>query len=218
MGSDIRGVLLGVWLVLALFHAAPAMSAGTTPQANALIGYSHDPATVLISFREVFPEFADQDPTPLVRIYGDGRVVVFHPSYMKQAGHYEMLLSRSELEILLLQLTPALIGFDAAEVKRQKQAADDLLWASASELEQLTLFHDADAEVSIFHLNIISYQPNGPQGPVISQPVPDRSWHGLRFDARDYPGLEAIQALMQAETTLRTLTTRSELVLVNSPP
>jgi len=213
-----RRVLVIVWLGMAMASAVPAMSASTDPNAKASVEYSQNPATVLVSFREIYPEFADQDPTPLVSIYGDGRVVVFYPSYMKQAGRYEMLMAPDELKALLLQLTPVLLSFDTADVKNQKKAADDLLWNSATEWKDQVIFHDADAEISMFYLNIDAYQPGGLQGQRISKPVLNQSWRGLRFDARDYPGLEPIQDLMQAEKTLRALTRRSELVKVESLP
>ena len=214
MISNSRRVLKVVWLILAMVYAAPVLSIDTSLHAKAHIEYSREPEKMLISFKEVFPEFAEQNPTPLIRVYGDGRVVVFHASYMKQAGQYEMLMPPGELEALLLQLTPVLLNFDVANVRSQKRAEDGLLWAAASELSDVIVFHDSDAEVSVFNLNIDTYWPNGPQGQMLSRPMLNRSWHGLRFDARDYPGIEPIQALMQAENTLRGLTQRQELVRV----
>ena len=213
-----RGVLIVVWLFLAIVFAAPVMASEPDSYAKAQVEYSRDPGTVLISFREIFPEFADQDPTPLIRIYGDGRVVVFHPAYMKQAGQYEMMMSRNELEDLLLQLTPVLMNFDAGEVKRQKKAANQLLWNAATELEDLTLFYDSDAEISVFQLNIDAYRPNGLQGQTIYMQALEQSWRGLRYDAKDYLGLKSIQGLMQAEKALKAFTGRVELVEVESLP
>lgn len=207
--------LLISFLIFGMLFSAPVTAAATQSAAGAHIEYSGDPTTVLVSFREIFPEFADQDPTPLVRIHGDGRVVIFHPHYMKQAGQYEMMMPRRELEELLLQLTPILMEFDAQDVKMKKKASDDLLLASASDGNEVTLFHDADAEISVFQVNIETYQPDGKDGPKITRPDLERSWRGLRFDARDYLGLEPIQALMQAENSLRALTRRAELVRVD---
>ncbi len=218
MTSNSRGILIAIWLILAMTITMPVLSADRSRYPNATIEYSHDPGTVLVSFREVFPEFADQDPTPLIRIYGDGRVVVFHAAYMKQAGQYEMMISRSELEQLLFQLTTALMDFDKEEVKNQKKATDELLWDAATDLEDLVIFHDSDAEISVFQLNIEAFLSGGPRGKTISKPRLDRSWRGLRFDARDYLGNESIQALMQAELSLRELSRRDELVLVESMP
>jgi hypothetical protein len=218
MTSNPPGILKAIWLVLAMTFTTPVLSTDISPHPKATIEYSQDPGTVLVSFREVLTEFADQDPTPLIRIYGDGRVVVFHAAYMKQAGQYEMMMSRTELEALLLQLTPVLMDFNNEDVQSQKKAADELLWAAATDPEDLVLFHDSDADISVFHMNIDAYLPGGAQGITISKPKLDRSWRGLRFDSRDYLGIESIQDLMQAELSLRELTKRDELVLVESVP
>ena len=74
MISNSRRVLKVVWLILAMVYAAPVLSIDKSLHAKAHIEYSREPKKMLISFREVFPEFADQDPTPLIRVYGDGRV------------------------------------------------------------------------------------------------------------------------------------------------
>lgn len=203
--------------MIALSWSAQVKSASATANDGTYVEYSDDPATLLISFREIFPEFADQDPTPLVRVYGDGRVVVFHPFYMKQAGQYEMTLSRAELEDLVLQLTPALANFDPKDVKQQKKASDDLLLASASETNEVTVFVDSDAEISVFSVNVDAYLPAGTTGQLLVAPDLERSWRGLRFDARDYVGIEPIQRLMSAESAIRALTTRDELVRMDSP-
>jgi hypothetical protein len=215
MINILKVALVVTWLVFAMTFAAPVNSANTNSISVASIEYSRDPTTVLVSFREILPEFADQDPTPLVRIYGDGRVVIYHPAYMKQAGQYEMMMSPRELEDLLLQLTPALINFDEKEVEMQKKASDKLLLASASDWNEVTLLHDSDAEISVFQINIEAYQAEGKESQIHYGLNLERSWRGLRFDARDYLGLEPVQALMQAENALRSLTRRNELVRVD---
>jgi len=207
-------ILILICLVGASVYATSLIASEASPQAKAHIEYSQNPGTEIISFREIFPEFADQDPTPLLRIYGDGRVVVFHPSYMKETGQYEMMISRNELEDLLQQLTPTMLGLNPKDVKKKKKESDDLLRVSASAWNDVTLFHDSDAEISVFQVNIESYQPNKKDGQKLSKPNLERSWRGLRLDARDYIGIDAIQDLMQAENALRAVARRSELVRV----
>lgn len=207
-----------VFVMLLSALSTPLFSDEANNLSSATVEYSSDPETLLISFHEVYPELANQDPTPLVRVFGDGRVVVFHPSYMKQAGQYEMVITRGELQDLLLELTPVLTEFDASHVKQQKQAANELLWAAATNPEDLTLYIDADAEISVFHLNIDSYKPNGLHAETISKQTIEKSWRGLRFDARDYPGLDSIQSLMKAQNTLKALTRRKELIRVGWAP
>lgn len=217
MGFFSKLTIFASWLFIAISYSTPVISANATSNDGTYIEYSDDPSALLISFREIFPEFANQDPTPLVRVYGDGRVVVFHPFYMKQAGRYEMTLSRDELDDLMLQLAPVMMEFDPKDVKRQKKALDELLLATASEQNPVTLFQDSDAEISVFRVNVDSYLPAGLTGQQVVAPDLERSWRGLRFDARDYIGIEPLQALMRAENTIRALTLRDELVRVDLP-
>ena len=210
----LRQLLVLAWSSMAVLHAPLALSANTNSNPSASIEFSRSPDTVVVSFREIYPEFADQDPTPLLRIYGDGRVVVFHPSYMKQAGQYEMMISRKELNDLLQQLTPVLMQFDPKEVTKEKKAAEDLLLASATDWSEITLFHDADANFSVFEVNIDSYQSAKSGTQRIMKPDLARVWRGLEFDARDYPGIESIQSLRQAEISLRELVQHKKLVRV----
>ena len=43
----------------------------------------------------------DRDPTPFVRVFPNGRVLVHYPTYMKKAGDYELNLNDDELRQLL---------------------------------------------------------------------------------------------------------------------
>ena len=162
-------------------------------------------------------EFADQDPTPLVRVYGDGRVEVYFAAYMKRAGRYELRLSAAELETLLLELTPVLLAFDEAEVETQRRGAEAVLRAEAVERGGPSLFHVTDAETSVFHLNVDSYRPPGSPGLTISKPALDRTWRGLRYDAERYSDLGPVQSLFEVESTLRALAEREELVRIGEP-
>jgi hypothetical protein len=198
--------------ISAVIGTPPSLAASETGQAH--IEYSQSPAHLLMSFREILPEYAEQDKTPLVRVFGDGRVLVYHPHYMKQAGEYEMRLSDDELNDLLLQVSSALIGFNAKDVKQQMRASDQLLEAAATRGEEIMFFAEADAEISVFEVNISSYQTAEGDAEVLHNPVLRQSWEGLRFDAADYVGIEPIQKLKNAGDALKALSKRAELVRV----
>lgn len=55
---------------------------------------------LLASYNVSHEMIAIDDSTPLVRIYGDGRVLVHRPSYMKDSGDFEFELSQDELQAL----------------------------------------------------------------------------------------------------------------------
>jgi len=208
--SSKKRFVAGLFLAfLTYFAAVASASAGQHPQAQ--VKHSSDPGTLVVSFREVLPEFAEQDPTPLVRIYGDGRLLVFHPAYMKQAGQYETYLSKSEVQALLKQFTPLMLDFNAKEIRRQKNDADYLMVTQAKSLQDVTVYYESDSTVSNFHVNFESYRPNGVQGSVIAGSAVNVSWPGLDFDAEHYPGVKQIQGLKQMEKSLKALSVRPDL-------
>lgn len=200
----------GFFLVL-LTYSASVVSANAGQHPQAQVEHSSDPRTLVISYREVFPEFAGQDSTPLVRIYGDGRLLVFQPAYMKQAGRYEGYLSRSELQTLLKQFTPLMLNFNAKEIRRQKNDADYHMVTQAKSLQDVTVYYESDSTVSNFHINFESYRPSAVQGSVIVGSAVNVSWPGLGFDAEHYPGVKQIQGLRQMEKTLKELSLRPDL-------
>ena len=69
----------------------------------------------VIEYNLVHGMLAQPDPVPLLRVYGDGRVHVHFPAYMKRAGDYELLLNQVELDELLRQLDDnGIMSFDKA--------------------------------------------------------------------------------------------------------
>ncbi len=44
---------------------------------------------------------ANPDPTPFIRVFGNGKVIIHYPAYMKKAGDYTLQLSQEELDKLL---------------------------------------------------------------------------------------------------------------------
>lgn len=59
---------------------------------------------LLISYSLTQEILAVNDEVPLVRIYGNGRVHVHRPEYLKQSGDYEMHLTAAELQAICLEM------------------------------------------------------------------------------------------------------------------
>ena len=184
----------------------------TSALAQADVHWNSDPEALLVSYREVWAELANQDPTPLIRIYGDGRVVVHHADYTPRAGEYQLQLRSEELESLLLSLLAnGVATFEPAAVKRSKVAKLRLDWeAAVAADEPPELFMVADESTSIFELHIAGYRP---AGAVLTQSEIHRTitWTGLATDATRFPEVEAIQRLRTAELELRALLERDSL-------
>lgn len=177
------------------------------------VSFARQADVELLSWNQILPELAEQDPTPTLTVYGDGRVVVYQPFYMKRSGRYEMQLSDQALNDLLGEIAAALIDFDAREVSQLKRETVDLEFAAAEDWRDLRMVHHADADTSVFRLALDAWRPPGAQSWAALDPL-ERKWTALRFDAREYPDIEVLQAMDQAEKRLRALTRHDDLVRV----
>ena len=215
-----RAVILAT--VAGLIAVAPA-PAQTGPAAPGVASFSWDenPAAVVISYRDVWAELADQDPTPLVRVFGDGRVLVHHPDYTPRAGEYELWLEPAELDSLLVSLLDkGLATVEPAALRRAKASVELGRWQAALAADRSPeLFMVADDSTSVFELHLTGYRPVGAAGAAgaaltNSETHRSFSWRGLATDAERYPEIEAIQRLRAAEIELRALVERGDLTRV----
>ena len=72
----------------------------------------------VIHYQQNIHMLANIDDRPSLTVYGDGRVLVHFPVYMKRAGDYEMQLDETELVSLLQSLSAnGVIDFDEKKVK-----------------------------------------------------------------------------------------------------
>ncbi len=87
------------------------------------MSWDEAPNALLVSYRDIWSAMADQDPIPLIRVFGDGRVLIHYPAYTPKARVYELQLQPQELEDLLRSLLgQGLATFDADAVIRLKSA------------------------------------------------------------------------------------------------
>ena len=88
-------------------------------------------------------------------IYGDGRVLVHYPVYMKKAGDYEMQLEPAELVDLIQTLSGnGILDFDEVRVKKNIQSYEKTLRAKG-------LLHEvSDAVVTLIDIRLDEYQKN----------------------------------------------------------
>ena len=210
-----RGGLIQTVVLVAVFAMMTTAAyswAQTGPSVVRPAGVSWDPEALLVSYRDIWAEFADQDPTPLIRIFGDGRVLVHYPVYTPKAGEYELWLQSTELENLLMSLVAkGLVTFEPEAVENLKRSEERRRWEIALDANKLPeLFKVADDSTSVFELHLTSYRPAG-TAPTSGEIHRTISWTGLRTDAEIYPEIAPIQQLRAAELELRALIERDNL-------
>jgi hypothetical protein len=203
-----RGAARSLLLALLLSASSPAPVGGAEAE-PATFEVATDPATVVVLFSETHGEVGEADAGSSLRVYGDGRVVVHHPRYMRRAGDFTLQLSRAEMRLLLASLVGrGVVEFDEAATRREKREVDASLRAQRSEL-----FAVADPSVTTVEIRLRRYAPGGAGGE--ARDVERRiRWRGLRSDARRYPAIRAIQDLAAVQRELRALMDREDLVRI----
>ena len=196
------GVFKGLIFLGLLLSATKVLAQGTPPFEPQIL-FSSDPDTVVITYSEVPDMLANPDPTPLIRVFGDGEVLVHYPNYMKRAGDYQLFLNPGELRKLLLTVS-GVIGFDAklaAQVRREEKKA---------RFDDTGIVTERSDEV----LERIEIQLDGFQGSATSsmRAVDERAeWRDIGPDAREFPGLPGMKGLGGARNALRELLARPDL-------
>ncbi len=209
---DLKIALALPLLVPALaFCATRSSGAAASPPAPAEVLFSSAPTTLLVSLAEVNGELAEEDPAPMVRIYGDGTVRVHRPDYVRYPGDYELRLDDAELRRLLALVAAAVTGFEPRTVQYRIREAE-----TARHLEALSagrspvLYAVEDDSITVLELHLLGY---GPAGGTRTSGEVHRGirWLGLRTDAARFPHIEPLQRLLAAEEDLRALTERNDL-------
>ena len=181
-------------------HAEPAN--GLLPQFQ----YSAQASTPIIEYNLKHEMLAEPDAEPLLRVYGNGRVHVHIPAYMKNAGDYEIQLKRNELDALVLALSQdGVIDFDhrsnhenLSRLKAQRRVTTGRLW------------HVSDVTETVIDVNLDRYQRDPASIPVNGLRK-HFSWKSLQLDARRYPESTAIQRAATSARMLHALTQHPDL-------
>lgn len=207
---------LSAWALLLLLVAGtpqPALSQqGSTFEAEFEI--SRSPSVVVLQYHQDIGMLAKPDPTPLLRIYGDGRYLVHYPSYMKKAGDWEGRISTAELATLVRSVIERrLLEFDARSVKGEIEAAELAAKRAARKAGQpIQLFEVSDKESTRMRVRLERHKPAGVIGVAGGPLDKEIVWWGLRHDLERYPQIRGLRELASLEVQLRDLTEAPGLV------
>ena len=173
---------------------------------NPRFEFSRTSSEPIIEYNLIQHLLAEPDPEPLLRVYGDGKVLMHFPSYMRRAGDYELHLSRSELMALLRSLAAdGILDFDPAAVRQNKRQL---------EAQQLTagveLFTQSDVTETVIQVRLDGYQ-RGPDSARIVDLNRRFNWPNLEHDARRFPQSEALRGAAAGAGRLHGFLRRSDL-------
>jgi predicted RND superfamily exporter protein len=134
----------------------------------------------VIHYQQNVHMLAVTDDMPSVNIFGDGRVLVHYPVYMKKAGDYEMQLSDEELVDLVQSMSShGIIDFDENKVK---QAIGDEKKSARVKGELYTISDTVETSIVI---QLDEYQKNQ-SSPKIKNLKKHFSWENIEQDASRY--------------------------------
>ena len=93
---------------------------------------------------------AIRDPTPMLRIYGSGRAVIYYSAFSPLAGEYEVMLSRGEMNALMSAVTQAdLHRANPSELQNSANAAEQRRRDKSGDL-----YYSSDATISLLRTNV----------------------------------------------------------------
>lgn len=146
----------------------------------------------------------DADETPLVRVYGNGRVAVHFPDYMRKAGDYELELSAGAFRELVRTAADVVLPFDSTATEAlvlalEEEARDDGL-----------LFSVSDEATTILEVRVERYRPEGAAGDV-REGVKRVVWTGLGSDADRFGDVVSLRDLAGVRRQLLALTDHPDL-------
>lgn len=147
------------------------------------------------------------DDTPLVRVYGDGRVAIHFPDYMRRAGDYELTLPESTVQELVQTAVDTLLTFDSGATE------SEVLALEAAERSDGLIVDVSDEATTILEVRFERYRPEG-AAEDLRDGVKRVVWRGLVDDASRFREVSALQELGRIRRQLRALADHPDLVAV----
>lgn len=168
--------------------------------------FSAASAKPVVEYTLVHQMLAAPDPEPLLRVYGNGRVHVHFPVYMKKAGDYELQLSPAELGSLIRTLArDGVIDFDPAAARNTVQQLEEQRRESGGSLSYIS-----DSTVTVIDIALDRYQST-PSTRAITNLRKKFVWKNLQHEARSYPQSQALRRAASSADKLHAFTNRSDL-------
>jgi hypothetical protein len=194
-------------IAVALTFTSQVLAQGAPPF-NPQFLMPADPDTVVLSYTQTPDMLGNPDTTPMIRVYGDGEVLIHYPVYMKRAGDYQVFLNPGELRKLLVAVS-GVFDFDAKRAAQARHAAKQarvpLLLESSARSDQV---------LEQFDVILDGYQ----ESPGVSLRAINKNvkWRDIEVDAAEFPSVTSLDDLNGARQALLKLLERADLVDLNS--
>ena len=209
--STFTNYLLNSLLTISLLLAAPVLHAQKIIQSDiqsAGFRFSANAKTSkpIVHYQRDIQMLANVDDRLSLSIFGDGRVLVHYPVYMKRAGDYEMQLGDAELAALLRSFSSnGLMSFDEKKIKARKKLLNKSLRSKGQ-------FHAiSDGVITSIAFEFDEYQKDK-----FSQKIQNFrkqvKWNNLEHDARRFKSMAGITKANKSASDLTGLMKDKRLV------
>lgn len=193
---------------MAFVSCGPALDPEkSTGSSASIIEYAAESDVLILSYGTSGGMIAPADTTPLLRIYGDGRALVHFPDSSARTGDYVLQLSSKEMAALLESLSrKGVMTFEPDAIKRE---IGNAVRARSGPRAGAVVSDDVTTHIEV---QLERYRPaDSSRAPIITDFRRTLSWYALGADARQYPEVEALQAMAAAERELLDLAMRDDL-------
>lgn len=151
-------------LAFSLFNAMATHAQKMVPSSKSAAGFSFSatasgdvdkPVQPVIIYQQNISMLSGIADRPSMHVFGDGRVEVHHPAYMKTSGDYVMQLTEAELVDLIQSLSEnGVLDFDEDKVKTNIRSKKKELRKSGQ------LYAVSDVVETVIEVRLDDYQKN----------------------------------------------------------
>lgn len=168
-------------------------------------------AQPVIQYQQNIHMLSTVNDRPTFRVFGDGRVSVHYPVYMKMAGDYEMQLDEVELIDLLHSLSDnGVMDFDLDKHKAAMKSEKQSLRSKGQ------YFAISDTVETIIEVRLDEYQKNN-SSKTISKFYKKFKWENLEQDAKRFKKLKALARSNGSVSELKRMMKDPRLIKRNQP-
>jgi len=134
----------------------------------------------VIHYQQNIQMLAGIDDRPSLQVFGNGRVLVHYPVYMKKTGDYEMQLDEAELVNLIQNLSAnGIMEFDEKKLREKIKGRKKALKAKGQ------FYEISDAVETIVDITLDEYQKNNKSKKIKNFHKQFR-WKNIEHDAARY--------------------------------
>ena len=160
------------------------------------VQYDTSANVVILQYDQIPDMLKHPDITPILTIYGDGRVVTHIALYKKNSGDYAFALSPTELDSLIkFILEKNLHKFNIHSVRNQMKTIQHA---------RQSFYSESDLTQSVFTLNVISFTDQSNKKITLQKAIKIKA-ENIQSFARKYPSISALQNLTAVEQRLQQL-------------